>query len=219
MVAQVRCMFLTDELGRVSHVFSDKTGTLTQNIMQFRKCSIDGKAYGRGHTEIGLARLARLGQTASAETIHLESLRVEAGTHTDAVNFDGPELFKALKEDDDHGLRCRDFFLLLALCHTVVIEELEGKSKLSASSPDEAALVAAAAFFGFEFTKRENDVIYITDTRKNQVLGFTVMEVLDFSSARKRMSAIVRDNDSGRLQILSKGVQGDASRPSPAGRG
>lgn len=63
-----RTIFLTDELGRVSHVFSDKTGTLTQNMMQFRKCSINGTSYGKGHTEIGLARLARLGQARGAGT-------------------------------------------------------------------------------------------------------------------------------------------------------
>ncbi|KAL1507386.1 hypothetical protein AB1Y20_008228 [Prymnesium parvum] len=206
---KVRCMFLTDELGRISHVFSDKTGTLTQNIMQFRKCCIDGKAYGRGHTEIGLARLARLGQTVSEQSLHPDSLREESAANsgnTNAVNFEDPTLHKALKEDDPHGERCRQFFLLLALCHTVVIEELDGAKKLSASSPDEAALVAAAAFFGYEFAKRDNDQIYVTDVRNNKILTYTVLAVLEFSSARKRMSAILRDDNSGTIQILSKGA-------------
>ena len=145
---------------------------------------------------------------------------------TNAVNFDGPELHAALKGNDAHAERCRQFFLLLALCHTVVIEEvrppkspvgswvgpelprpsrrlcsashdepvsllpqLDGKKKLSASSPDESALVAAGAFFGFEFTKRDNDQIYVADTRLNKVMSYTVLAVLDFTSARKRMYA------------------------------
>lgn len=202
---KVRCMFLTDELGRISHVFSDKTGTLTQNIMQFRKCSIDGTAYGRGHTEIGLARLARLGQTVSEASMRAGNSD-QPGSGTNAVNFEGPELHQALKDDDDHGERCRQFFLLLALCHTVVVEEMEGKTKLSASSPDEAALVAAAAFFGYEFTKRDNDEIYVTDTRNNKSMTFTILAVLDFTSARKRMSAIVRDESTGEIELLSKGA-------------
>lgn len=41
-------MNLNEELGQVSHVFTDKTGTLTCNIMEFRKCSINGYSYGLG---------------------------------------------------------------------------------------------------------------------------------------------------------------------------
>lgn len=33
-------------LFKVEYIFSDKTGTLTQNIMTFNKCSINGQSYG-----------------------------------------------------------------------------------------------------------------------------------------------------------------------------
>ena len=46
--AMVRSMALNEELGQVSYVFTDKTGTLTCNVMDFRKCSINGKSYGTG---------------------------------------------------------------------------------------------------------------------------------------------------------------------------
>jgi P-type E1-E2 ATPase len=46
--ALVRSMMLNEELGQITHIFSDKTGTLTCNNMNFRKASINGVVYGQG---------------------------------------------------------------------------------------------------------------------------------------------------------------------------
>lgn len=43
---QARTTTLNEQLGQIQYVFSDKTGTLTQNIMQFKKCTIAGRSYG-----------------------------------------------------------------------------------------------------------------------------------------------------------------------------
>ena len=43
--AMARTSNLNEELGMVKYVFSDKTGTLTRNVMEFKKCSVAGSIY------------------------------------------------------------------------------------------------------------------------------------------------------------------------------
>lgn len=45
----------------MEYIFSDKTGTLTRNLMEFFKCSIGGEVYGSGVTEIEMGTAQRTG--------------------------------------------------------------------------------------------------------------------------------------------------------------
>ena len=49
-MASVHTSNLNEELGQIEYIFSDKTGTLTCNFMEFKKVSIDGESFGEDHS-------------------------------------------------------------------------------------------------------------------------------------------------------------------------
>lgn len=67
-------------------------------------------------------------------------------------------LLDHVENDDEHAHK---FFRLLALCHTVMPEDKNGRLEYQAQSPDESALVSAARNFGFVFRARTPNSITI----------------------------------------------------------
>ncbi|XP_066603697.1 phospholipid-transporting ATPase VD [Prorops nasuta] len=58
--AECRALNITEELGQVQYVFSDKTGTLTENKMLFRRCTVGGQDYGHSDDSENLLICPRL---------------------------------------------------------------------------------------------------------------------------------------------------------------
>jgi phospholipid-transporting ATPase len=138
--ALCRTSSLVEELGQIEYVFSDKTGTLTCNEMEFRCCSIAGFAYAdvvdegkRGDGDDGW-------RTFSEMRTFLE------GAGNPFVD-PGPSSIQYREVIED-------FLTLLAVCHTVIPESRGDKMHYQASSPDEAALVAGGELLGYQFYVR-----------------------------------------------------------------
>ena len=201
--SEARTMTLNEELGQISHVFSDKTGTLTCNIMDFRKMSVNGKSYGLGITEIGKASWKLQGKHIPQSILDGEE-RAKAASIAH-VSFYDEAYDTDMKAGGLQKERIQQFFRVLALCHDTIPERIDGKIKLSASNPDDEALVCAAKYFGFEFKDRQMKTAIIGNSETGDDEEIEVLTTIGFTSKRKRMSVIVKTKD-GRIQMLIKGA-------------
>jgi phospholipid-translocating ATPase len=102
------------------------------------------------------------------------------------------------------------FFTVLSLCHTVLttVHSETGALLYKAQSPDEEALVHAAAEVGYVFRGRDHDILHLQTPFSDDLEHYQLINILEFTSARKRMSVIVKKLDGGddRLFLLTKGA-------------
>lgn len=100
------------------------------------------------------------------------------------------------------------FFAVLGLCHTALAAEPEpGVIEYKAQSPDEAALVQAAADVGFVFRGRDKNIMRMSTPFSEEPDEYELLQVLEFNSTRKRMSVILRKLDEeNRIFLLCKGA-------------
>ncbi|XP_026991100.2 phospholipid-transporting ATPase IA isoform X1 [Tachysurus fulvidraco] len=186
--AMARTSNLNEELGQVKYIFSDKTGTLTCNVMQFKKCTIAGVAYGhRSEMEDG---------SFAEEECHSSHSMEEAG-------FNDPSLLENLQSSHPTAAVITDFMTMMGICHTAVPERSDDTITYQAASPDEGALVRAARNLGFVFSARTPDSVIIEALGQEE--KYELLHVLEFTSARKRMSVIMR-TPSGKIRLYCKGA-------------
>lgn len=239
----------------VSYIFTDKTGTLTNNLMLFRRMSVAGTAWlhdqnvqeGASADEVKHANPRRCKSKGKKPILCRKSLSIrcqsrkvsgisfqEAGTinplvgrkssvssrwrYQTRLNGAQPDLrtteFLSYIQSKPNSLfarKARIFILAIALCHTCIPEaDSHGEIIYQAASPDEQALVKAAQELGYMMIDRQNASITIKVTPPDNESDssfetYQILNVIEFTSSRKRMSVIVRMPDD-RICIFSKGA-------------
>lgn len=155
--ALCRTSSLVEELGQIEFIFSDKTGTLTRNEMEFKCASIGGVVYAEEVDESRKESAERDGEGLKESWRTFDDLRrVLEGTSIGKVSKNPFEADMAMSSGAVLRERevAHEFMVLLAVCHTVIPEVKDGKTHFQASSPDEAALVAGAELLGYQFHVR-----------------------------------------------------------------
>ncbi|KAJ5126017.1 hypothetical protein N7526_008194 [Penicillium atrosanguineum] len=235
---EARTSTINEELGQISYIFSDKTGTLTNNSMRFRKMSVAGTAWLHDldlqeeaaregdhakliHKKRNLKGKKAVGRKSTASAARMPSgprpsnisANLEATRRLRHSPYKTTDMLEYIqrKPYTVFARKAKLFIMSIALCHTCIPEEDEnGNVSFQAASPDELALVMAAQELGYLVIDRQVKTLTIRtypngseESAQDEV--YQVMDVIEFSSARKRMSVVVRMPDQ-RICLFCKGA-------------
>ncbi|EDV26080.1 uncharacterized protein TRIADDRAFT_55823 [Trichoplax adhaerens] len=182
----VRSSTIPEELGRVGYILSDKTGTLTQNEMVFKRLHT-------GNVSFGIESMEEM-RNQPLEQAHEAILAIALChnvTPVIAKSFDNVV--------DDDSISSDDVDIEVSLSAD------DNRIDYQASSPDEIALVKWTESVGITLVKRDLSTICLR-LPNGQILRYSILQLFPFTSERKRMGIILKDHTSNEIFFLMKGA-------------
>ncbi|XP_043364172.1 probable phospholipid-transporting ATPase IIB isoform X3 [Dermochelys coriacea] len=210
----VRTSTIPEELGRLVYLLTDKTGTLTQNEMIFKRLHLGTVSYGTDTMDEIQNHIIN-----SYSQMHSQSSgNSTSSTPSRKVQSSAPKVRKTVSS------RIHEAVKAIALCHNVtpVYESHAGVTgeteyaevdqnfsdenrTYQASSPDEVALVQWTESVGLTLVNRDLTSMQLK-TPGGQILTYYILQVFPFTSESKRMGIIVRDESTGEVTFYMKGA-------------
>ncbi|XP_054619235.1 probable phospholipid-transporting ATPase IIB isoform X4 [Dunckerocampus dactyliophorus] len=209
----VRTSTIPEELGRLVYLLTDKTGTLTQNEMIFKRLHLGTVSYGTDtmdEIQSLIVHSYAQGTSSSGST--------GGATPSQKSQTLGPKVRKSVSS------RIHEAVKAIALCHNVTpvyetyggvngeTESAEADRDFSddnrtyqASSPDEVALVRWTESVGLTLVNRDLTSLQLK-TPSGQILSFHILQIFPFTSESKRMGIIVREELTGDITFYMKGA-------------
>ena len=215
---QPNSVSLNEECGLVKYIFSDKTGTLTCNKMQFKYCVIGDVCYQymRGTQEENSQEEKDFREQENIIPFNnYDMYKATQGLNTNLTGSSYKGFILKSDQDPNTTLNLEDakdlienYWLALSLCHScsVQINEDTQEEEYICVSPDSIELVKTAKFQGFHLTKNENASIkkIILGEDENNFTEIELLYLIEFSSDRKRETVIVKDK--GVIKLYCKGA-------------
>ncbi|XP_035038693.1 probable phospholipid-transporting ATPase IIB isoform X1 [Hippoglossus stenolepis] len=211
----VRTSTIPEELGRLVYLLTDKTGTLTQNEMIFKRLHLGTVSYG---TDTMDEIQSLIVQSYALVTSQTSTSATSGSTPSRKTQQSGPKVRKSVSS------RVHEAVKAIALCHNVTPvyethasvngepESAEADQDFSddnrtyqASSPDEVALVRWTESVGLTLVNRDLASLQLR-TPSGQILSFYILQIFPFTSESKRMGIILREESTGDITFYMKGA-------------